>query len=291
MCDLFGIDKKFLPEVIDSNGFFGETTFEGYFTRPVPIRGVLGDSHGALFGQGCLKPGTIKATYGTGSSVMMNIGEKPISSDNIVTSLAWGMDGKVNYVLEGNINYTGAVIKWLADDLGLITSPNEAGKVAAGAKNIDGLYLVPAFSGLGAPYWNGNARTLICGIDRGCGKAELVRAAEEAIAYQITEILNLMRSKSGIEVTTLKVDGGPTRDRFLMQFQADIADVKILVPEVEELSDTGAAYAAGIALGIYDKTSIFEHLITTQYHPVMSPDRREKLINGWYDAVRKSLSV
>jgi glycerol kinase len=291
MCSLFGINTSFLPELTDSNGFFGETNFEEYFSKPVPIRGVLGDSHGALFGQGCLEPGTIKATYGTGSSVMMNIGERPINSENLVTSLAWGMNGRINYVLEGNINYTGAVIKWLVDDLGLIVSSRDAGVLSAKAKNIDGLYFVPAFSGLGAPYWDGNARTLICGIDRGCGKAELVRAAEEAIAYQITDILHLMRTESRIEVNTLKVDGGPTRDKFLMQFQADIADIKIVIPEIEELSGTGAAYAAGIALGIYDKTSIFEHSIVAQYSSTMSPERREKLFKGWREAVRKSLSV
>jgi len=289
VCALFGIDPATLPEVSDTNGCFGETDFEGFFEKPIPIRGVMGDSHGALFGQGCLAPGMIKATYGTGSSVMMNTGESPAYSKSLVTSLAWGMDGKVNYVLEGNINYTGAVIQWLVEDLGLLSSPKEAGKVAAGARSIKGLYLVPAFSGLGAPYWDGNARAIICGMDRSCGKAELVRAAEESIAYQIADILLLMKAESGIGIDSLRVDGGPARDSFLMQFQADIADMEVVVPDVEELSGMGAAYAAGIALGLYD-AAVFSRRAAARYRPDMSGESRESKYAGWKDAVAMALT-
>ena len=289
VCALFGIDPAALPQICDSNSLFGYTDFGGILDKKIPIHGVMGDSHGALYGQGCLKPGMIKATYGTGSSVMMNVGEKPVSSDQIVTSLAWGIDGKVNYVLEGNLNYTGAVIKWLVDDLGLISSSKEAGQLARQAKEVDGLYLVPAFSGLGAPYWDGDARAIICGIDRGCGKAEIVRAAEECIAYQITDILRLMKKEAGLQIQTLRVDGGPTRDSFLMQFQADIADIDVFVPDIEELSGMGPAYAAGIALNIYDPATIFNRPANARYTPAMDDRRRELLYRGWSDAVKKAL--
>ncbi|MDR1534376.1 MAG: glycerol kinase, partial [Planctomycetota bacterium] len=178
ICGFFGLKTDWLPRVADSNCLFGRSDFEGIFPSPIPLHGVLGDSHGALYGQGCLTPGSIKATYGTGSSVMMNIGGKPIFSDKgIVTSLAWGIDGRVDYVLEGNINYTGAVIRWLVDDLGVLADSREAESVARSAKSVEGLYLVPAFSGLGAPYWDEAARGIICGLARGIGKAEIVRAA------------------------------------------------------------------------------------------------------------------
>ena len=291
ICALFGIDPAVLPEICDSNSLFGYTDFNGILERKIPIHGVMGDSHGALYAQGCQQPGMIKATYGTGSSVMLNIGEKPIFSEHIVTSLAWGMDGKVSYVLEGNLNYTGAVIKWLVDDLKLLSSSKEAGLLARRARQIEGLYLVPAFSGLGAPYWDGNARAILCGMDRGCGKAEIVRAAEECIAYQITDILRLMEKEAGIQIQTLRVDGGPTRDSFLMQFQADIANAEVFVPDIEELSGMGPAYAAGIALGIYDPGTIFNRPASVRYSPSMDAQRREQLYRGWSSAVKKARAI
>ena len=179
ICALFGVGPETLPAVTDSDGLYGYTDLDGYFDTPIPIHGVLGDSHGALFGQGCLAPGMIKATFGTGSSVMMNIGEKPIFSDaGVVTSLAWCMGGKVNYVLEGNINYTGSVIKWLVDDVKLLGASKESGAFAMEANPEDTTYLVPAFSGLGAPYWDSEEKAAIVGMTRNTGKAEIVRAAE-----------------------------------------------------------------------------------------------------------------
>jgi len=289
ICGLFGIDPAALPEICDSNGLYGYTDFDGILPKAVPIRAVMGDSHGALYGQGCLRPGMIKATYGTGSSVMMNVGEKPVQSEKLVTSLAWGIDGKVEYVLEGNLNYTGAVIKWLVDDLGLIASSKDAGKLAREARQVEGLYLVPAFSGLGAPYWDDNARAIICGLDRTCGKAEIVRAAEECIVYQIHDILCLMKSEAGLDIQVLRADGGPTDDNFLMQFQADIAGTKVFVPNVEELSGMGSAYVAGLSLGIYNSDEIFNRLAGTEYTPSMDEQQRNVLYDGWLQAVRKTL--
>ena len=223
LCYLFGIDPTNLAEVTDSDACFGETDFEGLLPKKVPIHSVMGDSHGALLGQGCLQPGSIKATYGTGSSIMMNIGEKPIiSTHGVVTSLAWKIGGSVKYVLEGNLNYTGAVITWLKDDLELICSASETEDLARRAIKEDKLYLVPAFSGLGAPYWDSEAKASIVGMSRTTKKAEFVRAALECIAYQITDIVNAMSEDAEISVKQLCVDGGPTRNSYLMQFQSDI---------------------------------------------------------------------
>ena len=207
VCTWFGIDEKILPVVCDSSFCYGTTDLEGYFSKPVPIGGVIGDSQGALFGQGCLKRGMVKATYGTGSSVMMNVGTSPVCSDlGLVTSLAWGMDGKVSYVLEGNINYTGAVITWLKDEMGFIQSPKETEELALSANKNDTTYLVPAFSGLGAPYWKADAKAMIYGMSRTTGKKELVKAALESIAYQITDIVEMMRAEDGIEIKELCVE-------------------------------------------------------------------------------------
>lgn len=290
ICGLFGIDVKNLAEVCDSNSNFGETDFEGLLPNPVPIHGVLGDSHGSLFGQGCLKPGMIKSTYGTGSSIMMNIGEQPVlSTHGVVTSLAWSMSGKVNYVLEGNLNYTGAVITWLKDDLKLIQSPGETGILAEEAVQDDFLYLIPAFSGLGAPYWDSHATAAIVGMTRTTGKAEVVRAGVECIAYQITDIVKAMSEDAGVKVEELRVDGGPTRNSYLMQFQSDIAEANVQVPDSEELSGIGLAYAAGLALGVWDET-IFEKLNRTKYEPKMDKAIRDKKYDGWKNAVKTILT-
>lgn len=285
ICGLFGINPANMAEVCDSDAEFGRTDLEGFLPHSIPIHGVMGDSHGALFGQGCLKPGMIKSTYGTGSSIMMNIGAKPIlSSRGVVTSLAWSMGGTVNYVLEGNLNYTGAVITWLKDDLKLIRSPGETEGLAREAVHDDQLYLIPAFSGLGAPYWDSRATAAIIGMTRTTGKAELVRAGVECIAYQITDIVKAMSEDAGVMVAELRVDGGPTRNRYLMQFQSDIAYAVVRVPDSEELSGIGPAYAAGLALGMWDE-HIFEKLKGTKYEPGMAKEIREQKYTGWKQAV------
>lgn len=290
VCGLFKIPTCSLAEVTDSDGEFGMTDFDGYLDMPIPIRGVLGDSHGALFGQGCIEKGMIKTTYGTGSSIMMNIGMDPVFSKRVVTSLAWKLDGEVNYVLEGNINYTGAVITWLKDDLGLISSPAETEALALSANPSDRTYLVPAFTGLGAPYWDSEATGIISGVTRTTKRAEVVRAGLECIAYQITDVIEAMSEESGIQIGELRVDGGPTRNKYLMQFQSDMAHVTVQVPSAEELSGIGAAYAAGIAAGIYSKEEVFSKMNRTKFQPRMDKVLRDEKYNGWKKAVSQVLT-
>ena len=289
ICQLFGLDAQDLAEVCDSDSCFGETDLDGFFEKPVPIHSVLGDSHGALFGQGCLEKGMIKSTYGTGSSIMMNIGETPVlSTHGVVTSLAWGMQGKINYVLEGNINYTGAVITWLKDDMELIQSPAETEELCRKAEADDSLYFVPAFTGLGAPYWNSEAKGALIGITRTTRKAEMVCAGVECIAYQIADVVNAMSQDAKTEIQELRVDGGPTRNQYLMQFQSDILNRKVLVPDAEELSGIGAAYAAGRGLGLYGD-EVFTRLKRQEYAPKMCEEIRVRKYNGWKDAVKSVL--
>lgn len=282
---VFKIPPTCMAEITDSDGDFGETDLDGWLSRPIPIRGVLGDSHGALFGQGCLRPGMVKATYGTGSSIMMNIGESPAaSSRGLVTSLAWKLRGKVNYVLEGNINYTGAVITWLKDDMKLISSPGETEALARAANPADRTYLVPAFSGLGAPYWDSSARACISGMSRTTGKNEVVRAALDCIAYQITDIVEAMRESAGTPIEELRADGGPTRNSLLMQFQSDLLRIPVRVPDQEELSGIGAAYAAGIGAGLWDET-VLDGFSRRTFEPAMAEAEREERRRGWAEAV------
>lgn len=286
ICDSLHIPMDCLPQVCDSDSLFGETDLEGYFDQPVPIYSMLGDSHGALFGQGCLEPGMLKATYGTGSSIMMNTGSRRIESQvGLVTSLAWKIDGQVQYVLEGNINYTGATITWLKDSLGLIQSASETETLARQANPEDTTCLVPAFTGLGAPYWNNDARALIYGMSRLTGKNEIVKAALESIAFQIADIVLAMEQDYGEEIRQIRVDGGPTRNRYLMEFQSNLLGKEVQVPEQEELSGIGAAYVAGIAAGIYDKKQLFENQERNAYRPSMSQELRERKMGMWKEAV------
>lgn len=286
LCRIFRIPKVCLAEIYDSDALFGHTKMGGLFEEPVPICGVVGDSHGALFGQGCLEPGMIKATYGTGSSLMMNVGKKPvISSHGVVTSLAWGRKGEVTYVLEGNLNYTGAVITWLKDNLKLITSAKETEQLALTANPGDKTYLVPAFTGLGAPYWDDEATAEISGITRITGKAELVKAALECIAYQITDLVLAMEQDTGIAIEELRVDGGPTRNKYLMQFQSDIMGKMVNMPDTEELSGIGAAYMAGLSSGLYCLEMLSNNMQREIYRPQMDKEIRREKYQGWKHAV------
>lgn len=290
LCRLFAIPPDALPQVCPSDSCFGMSDFEGLFPQPVPIHGVLGDSHGALLGQGCLTRGMIKATYGTGSSIMMQIGDTPVhSAHGVVTSLAWGLGGKVSYVLEGNINYTGAVISWLRDEVGLIASPAETEALCLAAEREDALYFIPAFTGLGAPYWDTRAKGALVGITRTTRKPEIVRACIECIAYQIADVLRAMSQDASLPIQELRVDGGPTQNRYLMQFQSDILGADVLAPAVQELSGTGAAYAAGLGLGLYS-TAIFSGLPRQRYTPKMEQARRAQKYSGWQSAVRQVLT-
>lgn len=287
LCELFNIPMNALPEVCDSDSVFGYTDLDGCLEKPVPIHGVLGDSHGALFGHNCLNSGDIKATYGTGSSVMLNTGNNPFfSSYGLSTSLAWKVNGMVSYVLEGNINYTGAVISWIKDELGLIRSASETGRLSREADPGDRTYVVPAFSGLGAPWWRADTRALITGMSRTTGKKELVKAASECAAYQINDVIDAMRKDTKIAINRMCVDGGPARDTYLMQFQSDITDIDIKIPDTEELSVIGAAYLAGIAAGLYDAATIYDAVTYDLYKPKMSEGIRKDKTAGWNNAIK-----
>lgn len=290
LCDLFGIPMECLPRVVDTNAHFGTTDFDGFLPEEIEIRSAIGDSNGALFGQGCLYPGMTKATYGTGSSVMMNIGDKPKESGLVVTSIAWGLDGKIAYVFEGNINYSGAIITWLKDDLKLISSPGETEILARQANPDDRTYLVPAFSGLGAPYWDSEARAALIGMSRTTGRAEVVKAGLEAIAYQITALLRAMEEGSGTPIAQLRADGGATKNGYLMQFQADMSAKPVSIPQHEELSGIGAAYIAGLAAGLYTQEQLFGESSSKEYLPHMSAEERSAKYEGWEHAVEKVLT-
>ncbi len=288
ICALFGVDPGSLPKVCFSDDLFGETDGEGIFKNRVPIHSALGDSHGALLGQGCLRSGMIKATYGTGSSIMMNIGEKPVlSSHGVVTSIAFSRNKRISYCLEGNINYTGAVISWLKDDVGLLKSAAESESFCEEAVKEDGLYLVPAFTGLGAPHWKSHARGVLYGITRTTGKAEIIRAGVESIAYQITDVIRAMEKDAGVLVKELRVDGGPTGNRYLMQFQSDIAGLDVLVPDAEEFSGIGAACAAGIAAGLYTD-EVFDLYTRKRFAPKMEEAVRKEKYEGWCEALSRT---
>ena len=292
LLDLFSIPRSMMAELRFSDQFFGRTDLDGLLDQAIPIAGVMGDSHAALFGQNCFAKGMAKATYGTGSSIMMNIGDRPIRSAlGLVTSIAWGMGGKVEYVFEGNINCTGATIQWLVEDLQLIASAKEAPSIAATVGDTQGVYLVPAFVGLGAPYWDSAARASITGISRGTKKAHIVRAAEESIAYQIKDVLDLMVRESGADLPELRVDGGPTRDAFLMRFQADILAMPVVRSGTEELSATGAAFMAGLAVGFWkDRTEIASlRAGGTEIRGTMEKAEIDRLYGGWKDAVARTL--
>lgn len=290
LCDLFDIPMECLPELMDSDACYGHTDFEGLLEQPIPIHAVMGDSHGALFGQGCLETGMLKATYGTGSSIMMNVGEKPVTSKNgLVCSVGFKTEGKMSYVLEGNLNYTGALITWLKKDLQLIEKDSETETLALQANPQDMTCIIPAFTGLGAPYWDSDAKAAILGMSRTTGKAEIARAALVSIAQQITDIVEAMAKDSGLPIKELRVDGGPTRNKYLMQMQSDLTGSKVLIPRAEELSGIGVAYAAGLAAGLYDST-IFEKLERTCYTEDMTAEEREKYRTVWKQAVERILS-
>lgn len=290
VCKAFGLNPADLPEATPSDARFGMTDIGGLLPREIPICGVLGDSHAALFGQGCLGSGMAKATYGTGSSIMMNIGDAPIESRNgLVTSLAWKFRGKVSYVMEGNLNYTGAVLRWLEKDLGLCKA-SETQSLAESASPEDTTYLVPAFTGLGAPYWNNEAKAMLCGITRLTGKAELARAALDCIAYQITDIVEAVQKDTGLTLTQLRVDGGPTRNGYLMQMQSNLLNAQVCIPSSEELSGIGTAYMAGLTAGVFTD-EVFNVLTYSTFSPKMDGETRREKYTGWQNAVRLVLSA
>lgn len=291
MIELFSLDRQMLPKLVYSDEIIGTTDPAIVFDNPLPIAGLMGDSHAALFGQNCFSPGMAKATYGTGSSIMMNIGTSPLSPpDGLVTSIGWGRDKSIDYVFEGNIHCTGDTINWLVNDLQLIGSAGETEDLAKSVKGNNGVYLVPAFVGLGAPYWDNQARATISGMSRNANKAHIVRAALESIAYQVKDLIDLMGNEAGISLKELRVDGGPTRNNFLMQFQADMLGNSIVRTRIEEVSALGSAFMAGLAFGFW--SSIEEiaalRLVDREFEAEMETSEVEKLYAGWLTAVKRA---
>lgn len=290
LLSLFTIPRSMMADPRPCDSVFGETTVEGVFASPVTIAGVLGDSHGALAGQMCFEAGMGKATYGTGSSVMVNVGEKPIAApEGLVTSVGFAAQGKVFYAFEGNIHCTGATIKWMTDNLKLINSPAEIEQFATSVADNGGVYLVPAFAGLGAPWWNSHAKAMICGMTLATEKGHVCRAALEAIAYQIKDLVDLMTSHAGIALKELRVDGGPTKNRFLMQFQSDMLGACINRSDVEEASAMGAMVMNGLARKVWASLDEVAALRTTdnRIYPEMAEDEKLRLYQGWRKSVER----
>jgi glycerol kinase len=257
----------------------------------IPIAGVAGDQQAALFGQGCLEPGSAKNTYGTGCFLLMNTGvDAPNSENGLVTTLAWGMNGSVNYALEGSIFVAGAAVQWLRDSLGLIESAADTQAAAQSVESTDGVYLVPAFVGLGAPYWDDRARGALVGLTRGTTKQHIIRATLESIAYQTRDVMDCVTRDSGLQLKALRVDGGACQNDFLMQFQADILGVTIERPALLEVTALGAAALAGLAVGFWsDREHLDAALGTPQrFEPRFDEARREELYSGWLSAVERS---
>jgi glycerol kinase len=291
LLELFDIPKEILPRVTDSNAIYGVTEDPALPFSKLPISGVIGDSQGALFGQKCFKPGMAKATYGTGTSLLMQTGGLVDGTNGLVTSIAWGLNGKVSYALEGLINSTGDTIKWLKEQLELIDEISETEQLAHSISDNQGVYLVPAFVGLGAPYWKPYSRAAILGISRNTGKPHIVRAALESIAYQVKDVIELMELESNIKIKTLKVDGGATSNSFLMQYQADILDIDVIASKVAELSSLGSVYLAGLGVGIWQSKEEINTLNQEHhlYQPLMTGDIREKYYLGWKQSVNSIL--
>ena len=281
---LFGIPRSMLPDVHPSINVFGQTD-DG-----IPVAGVAGDQQAALFGQGCHRPGMTKVTYGTGAFVLMNAGKRPVTAMNgLLTTLACSLDGKAEYALEGSVFIAGAAIQWL-QDLGLIKVAEESEQLAVGIEDTGGVYLVPAFVGLGAPHWDMYARGTLIGLTRGSGRAQVVRAAVESIAYQVTDVLEAMAAGSGLPLAQIRVDGGAATNNFLAQFQADIAGVEVSRPEMLETTALGAAYLAGLGVGFWKSAEEIQSLRKQgrRFTPSMGDAQRESLRHGWARAVERS---
>ncbi|MCF8224263.1 MAG: glycerol kinase GlpK [Bacteroidales bacterium] len=291
LVELCELKISMFPEVKYSDEIFGYTNPELLDGTSLPISGLIGDSHGALFGQQCYSPGIAKVTYGTGSSVMMNIGNLPVDPpEGLVTSIGFSKGKKIDYVFEGNIHFTGDTINWLVNDLQLINNASETEAIACAVDDTDGVYLVPAFVGLGAPYWDNDARAAIIGLSRDSLKAHVVRAALESIAYQVKDLVDLMGSSDMVQLTDLRVDGGPTRNDFLMQFQADMIKSKVNRANIEEISALGAAFLAGLAVGFWKDLQEIASLRKANriFIPQMSDEKRDELYKGWKFAVART---
>ena len=283
------VPASMLPEVRPSSEVYGKTANHHFFGHQIPIAGIAGDQQAALFGQACFESGEAKNTYGTGCFMLMNTGEKAVKSENgLLTTLAYGIDGKVNYALEGSIFVAGSALQWLRDGMRMIQSAPQSEDYATQVTDADGVYVVPAFVGLGTPYWDSEARGAVFGLTRGTQKEHFIRATLESLAYQTRDVLDAMEKDSKIEVKTLRVDGGAVKNDFLMQFQSDILDVPVERPEINETTALGAAYLAGLAVGYWEsKEEIRDRWnLEKQFDPKMDEQTREDLYKGWQTAVK-----
>lgn len=290
LLEMLNVPASMLPRVRPSSEIYGYTS--GLFETPIPIAGIAGDQQAALFGQACFQEGTAKNTYGTGCFMLMNTGEKAVASHNgLLTTIAWGVDGKVEYALEGSIFVAGATVQWLRDGLRLIANAADSEKHAQAVASTDGVYLVPAFVGLGAPYWDMEARGAIFGLTRGTTQDHLIRAALESLAYQTRDVLEAMEADSGITLQKLAVDGGAVTNNFLMQFQADILATEVERPRVNETTALGAAYLAGLAVGYWNSKEdiVNNKVVERTFIPELAEEKREELYNGWKKAVEATM--
>jgi len=290
LLEILNIPAKILPEVKPSSEVYGKTSTY-LFGGEIPIAGIAGDQQAALFGQACYEVGMAKNTYGTGCFMLMNTGQEPVKSENgLLTTIAWGIDGKVTYALEGSVFIAGAAIQWLRDGLKLIDAAPDSEFYAMKVENTDGVYVVPAFAGLGAPYWDMYARGAIFGLTRGTSKAHLIRATLESLAYQTRDVLTAMEQDSGVELKTLRVDGGASNNNLLMQFQADILNTAVERPKIVETTALGAAYLAAFAVGFWKREEIKKNWQLDQtFEPAMEEAKQEKLYKGWQKAVKRTM--
>ncbi|MGM0744621.1 MAG: glycerol kinase GlpK [Bacteroidota bacterium] len=290
--ELMDIPKSMLPEVRQSSEVYGNTKTT-LFASKVPIAGIAGDQQSALFGQMCTEKGMVKNTYGTGCFMLMNIGDKPIKSENnLLTTVAWKVNGKTTYALEGSVFIAGAVVQWLRDEMSIIQESKDIEYFAGKVEDSDGVYLVPAFAGLGAPYWNQHARGTMVGITRGTNRAHIARAAQDSIAYQVTDLLTAMNADSGIDIKELRVDGGATVNNTLMQFQSDLLEVPVIRPKITETTALGAAYLAGLAVGYWDDIEEIRQqwMVDKKFEPKMDQTKVQELTKGWKRAVKAAIA-
>lgn len=289
---ILGVPRAMLPEVRSSSEVYGQTS-ERLFGGPIPIAGDAGDQQAATFGQACFEPGCAKNTYGTGCFLLLNTGDHPIhSNNNLLTTIGWGLDGKITYCLEGSVFIAGAAVQWLRDGLGIIQNLADSERLAASVPDSAGVYFVPAFVGLGAPYWDPYARGTIVGITRGTTAAHIARAVIESMAYQTYDLVDAMQKDAGNQLASLKVDGGGSANNLLMQFQADLLGVNVCRPVVAETTALGAAYLAGLAVGYWQDTAEIARnwAIDRQFQPQTVPEQRDRLCRRWREAVRRSLN-
>lgn len=292
LLEILGVPASMLPEVKPSSEVYAETIDYHFFGQKVPIAGAAGDQQSALFGQACFEKGMAKNTYGTGCFMLMNTGEKAVKSEHgLLTTIAWGIDGKVEYALEGSIFVAGSAIQWLRDGLRMFNNAADSQKYAERVESTDGVYMVPAFVGLGTPYWDSDVRGAMFGLTRGTKKEHFVRATLESLAYQTRDVLDAMKEDAGMEIKRLRVDGGAVKNDFLMQFQSDILDVPVERPTINETTALGAAYLAGLAVGFWEsRNEIAEQWdVEKAFEAKMEDDQRTKLYNGWKKAVEAAM--